>query len=314
MLKPYCSRVLEVAPVADPSEEKASLDVYNAAWPSDAITMAEVESFKRSMLDYVDFLARIDGKPAGSGVGAIGPHRPDQVTMIVAVLPEQRRRGIGTALYEAVSGWAAEHGLDKLVARVPDDDPESLAFARKRGFVQVTHEKGLALVLGEIEPPPVELPEGVDIVTWAERPGIERGLYEVAVEGYPDIPGQEDDAIEPFDDWLEHEMRGSGDRPDATLVALAGDEVIGYSKFSLTAAQPRTAHHDLTAVKRAWRGRGIAGALKATQIRWAKEHGYEELRTRNEERNEPIRRLNLRLGYQPAPGVIYLEGPLSPSD
>jgi len=287
------------------------LDVYNAVWPTDAFTMAEVESFKRSMLDYVDFLARIDGQPVGSGVGVVGPHRPDQVNANTTVLPEHRRRGVGTALYEAISAWAAERGLDKLVARVSDDDPQSLVFAQKRGFVQITHEKGLVLRLDEIEEPPVGLPDGVEIATWADRPGIERGLYEVALEGYPDIPGQEDDAVEPFEGWLEHEMRGSGDREDATLVALSGDEVVGYAKFSLTDAQPATAHHDLTAVKRAWRGRGIAGALKAAQIRWAKEHGYEELRTSNEEGNEPIRRLNARLGYRPAPGRIFLEGPLS---
>jgi mycothiol synthase len=303
--------VIDVHPAANPSDEQASLDVYNAVWADQAITMAEVESFKRSVLDSVDFLARIDGEPAGSGVGAIGPHRPDRVTTITAVLPERRRRGIGTALYDAISAWAAERGLDKLVVCVSDDDPESLAFARKRGFVRVTHEKGLVLPLAEIDAPPVELPDGVEIVTWAERPGIEPGLYEVALEAYPDIPGQEDDAIEPFEDWLAHEMRGSGDRPDATFVAFAGDEVIGFSKFSLTAARPTSAFHDLTAVRRAWRGRGIAGALKAAQISWAKEHGYEELRTRNEERNEPIRRLNARLGYRPAPGLIYLEGPLS---
>jgi mycothiol synthase len=303
--------VIEAVPVTNSEEEQASLDVYNAVWPTDAVTMAEVESFKRAQLDYVDFLARIDGDPAGSGVGAVGPHRPEQVTAITAVLPERRRRGIGTALYHAISGWAAERGLDKLVARVPDDDPESLAFAQKRGFVQVTHEQGLVLPLAKVETPPLELPDGVEIVTWAERPGIERGLYEVAVEAYPDIPGQEDDAVEPFEGWLEHEMRGSGDRPDATMVALDGDRVIGYAKFSLTEAQPKTAHHDLTAVKRAWRGRGIAGALKAAQIRWAKEHGFEELRTTNEERNEPIRRLNARLGYRPAPGRIFLEGPLT---
>jgi mycothiol synthase len=305
--------MIELSPAENPAEEQASLDVYNAVWPTDAVTMAEVESFRRSQLDYVDFLTRIDGEPAGSGVGAIGPHRPDQVTAITAVLPEKRRRGIGTALYDAISGWAAERGLDTLVARVADDDPESLAFAQNRGFVPVTNEKGLVLRLAEIEPPPVELPDGVEIVTWAERPGIERGLYEVALEGFPDIPGQEDDAVEPFEGWLAHEMQGSGDHPDATLVALAGGEVIGYAKFSLTEAQPKTAHHDLTAVKRAWRGRGIAGALKASQIRWAKTHGYEELRTSNEERNEPIRRLNARLGYRPAPGRIFLEGPLSPA-
>ena len=93
--------------------------------------------------------------------------------------------------------------------------------------------------------------------------------------------------------------------------AVAGDEVIGYAKFSLTSAQPTTAHHDLTGVKRAWRGRGVARALKATQIGWAKAHGYEELRTTNDERNAPIRRLNQQFGYRPSIGRIYLIGPLA---
>jgi predicted GNAT superfamily acetyltransferase len=71
------------------------------------------------------------------------------------------------------------------------------------------------------------------------------------------------------------------------------------------------AHHDLTAVKRAWRGRGVARALKATQIAWAKANGYEELRTTNDERNAPIRRLNAEFGYRPSVGRIHLKGPLA---
>ncbi len=91
------------------------------------------------------------------------------------------------------------------------------------------------------------------------------------------------------------------------------DEVVGYAKFSVTAARPRVASHDLTAVKRAWRGRGVARALKATQIAWAKEHGYEELRTRNDERNAPIRHLNKEFGYRPAVGRVYVRGVISGS-
>ena len=117
---------------------------------------------------------------------------------------------------------------------------------------------------------------------------------------------------EPFEHWLAHDMQaGPGDRPEATFIALAGDEVIGYAKFSLTAAQPTTAHHDLTGVKRAWRGRGVARALKATQITWAKANAYEEVRTRNDERNAPIRHLNREFGYRPTVGRIYLKGPLA---
>ena len=104
--------------------------------------------------------------------------------------------------------------------------------------------------------------------------------------------------MESFEDWLAHDMQGSADRPEATFVALAGDEVVGYAKFHLTAAMPTTAYHDLTGVKRAWRGQGIAGSLKRAQIGWAKEHGYERLVTTPELRNEPSRRMNERLGYR----------------
>jgi predicted GNAT superfamily acetyltransferase len=67
----------------------------------------------------------------------------------------------------------------------------------------------------------------------------------------------------------------------------------------------------MTGVKRTWRGRGIAGALKRAQIGWAKQHGYERLETANEMRNEPIRRLNARLGYREAPGRVLMRGPLA---
>jgi GNAT superfamily N-acetyltransferase len=258
-------------------------------------------------------LARWDGAPAGSAVGVVFPQRLDRVFALVTVLPARRRKGIGSALYRAISTWTADRGLRELEVPVLDNDPESLAYAEQRGFVEERRELGVVLRLAEIEPPEIAPPDGIEIVTWANRPELARGMYEVMLEAAPDIPGFEDDELEPFEDWLAHDMQGSGDRPDATFVAVAGDEVVGYAKFSLTAAQPTTAHHDLSAVKRAWRGRGIARALKAAQIRWAMENGYAELHTRNEQRNEPIRRLNSYFGYKPGIGRIYLVGPLAGS-
>ena len=303
--------MVDVRACADEREEQVSLDVFNAVWPHEAVTMDEVTHFKAAMVDHIDLVAWIDGDPVGSGFAAIMPQRPELPTTLITVLSEVRGRGAGTDLYAAVSNWTREHGLSELEAVVSDDDPESLAFAQRRGFVEDRREKGVALRLAEIEPPPVEPPEGVEIVSWAERPELSRGIYEVALEASPDVPGWEDEIVEPFERWLVNDMQGSGDRPDATFLALAGGEVVGYAKFSLTEAQPKTAHHDLTGLKRAWRGRGIARALKETQIRWAKENGYEELRTRNDERNAPIRHLNREFGYQPTIGRIYLRGPLA---
>jgi mycothiol synthase len=302
---------VEVVSSRDETDEQVSLDVYNEVWPHDRIGLAEVHSFKAGVLDHADLIARIDAVVVGSGFAAIQPQRPELVVALVTVLAGQRRRGAGTALYEAISAWTRERGLDELEAVVADDDGESLGFALRRGFVEDRREKGVALRLAEIEPPRVEPPPGVEIVTWAERPELARGIYEVAVEAFPDVPGWEDELMEPFEGWLAHDMQGSGDLPEATFVALAEDDVVGYAKLSLTEAQPTIAHHDLTGVKRAWRGRGVARALKATQIRWAKANGYEELRTRNDERNAPIRKLNKEFGYRPAIGRIYLKGPLA---
>ena len=304
-------RMVEVFHVADETEEQLSLDAYLETWPHEEFGLPEVQAFKASLLDHADLLAREDGTVLGCGFAALFPGLPESPRVMVTVPLRNRGRGAGTALYSAISDWARLRGLETLEAVVADNDPDSLAFAERRGFIEERREKGVALDLAAIEPPPVEPPPGVEIVTWAERPELARGMFEVSVDASPDVPGYEDEEHQPFEAWLEHEMQGPGDRPEATFVAVAGDEVAGYAKFSLSSTSTTSAYHDLTAVKRAWRGRGVGRALKAAQIGWAKANGYEQLRTQNDERNEPIRRLNAEFGYAPAIGRIYLRGPLA---
>ena len=292
-------------------DEALSLAIYNEVWPQSAITFDEVESFKASTLAYSDSLAEIDGLTVGSAFVAIQPQRPELGYGAVTVLESYRRRGAGAALYRDISAWCAERGLDTFEARMEADDEESLELVLRHGFTEIGRDTRMVLDLTTIDAPPLQAPPGIDVVTWAERPDLARGMYDVAVDAYPDVPGSADDAMEPFEEWLAHDLQGSADRPEATFVALAGEEVVGYSKFFLTAAQPTMASHDMTGVKRAWRGRGVAGALKRASIAWAKANGYERLVTSNELRNEPIRRLNARLGYREAPGHVTVRGPLS---
>ena len=204
--------------------------------------------------------------------------------------------------------WASERGAHELEVSVSGNDPESLSYAQRRGFIEVRRQVGLVLSLADVSPLRVQPPAGIEIVTWAQRPELARGMYEVDLEIHPDIPGFEDVALEPFKDWMAHNMQRPTDSPEATFIALDGEEVVGFAKLSLTA--PTAAGHAMTAVKRAWRGRGIAGALKATEINWALANGYTELHTSNEERNAPINRLNARLGYRPGIGRILLVGPI----
>ena len=228
--------MIEVSPVADEADEQLSLDAYLETWPHEQFGLPEVQAFKASLLDHADLLAREGGIVLGSGFAALFAGLPESPRVMVTVPPRHRGRGAGTALYSAISDWARERGLETLEAVVADNDPDSLAFAERRGFVEERREKGVALDLTAIEPPPVEPPPGVEIVTWADRPELARGLFEVSVETSPDVPGYEDETHEPFEAWLAHEMQGPGDRPEATFVAVAGDEAVGYAKFSLSSA------------------------------------------------------------------------------
>ena len=300
---------IRVFPAAGEADEQRSLEIHNAVNPREPLGPVESREWRRQSRDSEVFLAELDGLVVGSAHVAIPSYR-DGPTGQAYVLSEHRGRGVGQALYAAASDWARSHAASSLRTYVDDDDPESLGWAERRGFTERSREGLVELDLASFEPLPAQPPPGVEIVTWAERPELSRGLYEVALEATPDIPGAEDERVEPFEEWLSVHMHGEGDRPDGTFIAVADGEAVGYAKFSFWAAKPDTLFHDLTGVKRAWRGRGIARALKQTQLNWAKEQGYRFARTSNEQRNEPIRRLNEQLGYTPIPGRIVLEGPL----
>jgi GNAT superfamily N-acetyltransferase len=279
--------------------------------PDDPTTVAELVDWKRQAEDMVWLVATADGEDAGAGVGLVGWHSEPQTARGEAwVLSHLRGRGVGSAIVAELERWGAERRSTAMQTQVEEDDEASFAWAARRGFDEVGRESQLVLDLEAVEAPAVSPPPGIEIVTWAERPGIERDLYSVYVEAEPDIPGEEANELAPFDKWLANDMQGLSDRPDAVFVALAGDEVVAYAKLAL-AQEGARAFHDLTGVKRAWRGRGIAGALKRAQIAWAKERGFERLVTGNEARNEPIRRLNVRHGYRVEPGRIFLRKALS---
>jgi GNAT superfamily N-acetyltransferase len=277
----------------------------------DADTVEGYLDWKRQAHETVWLLAVEDGRDVGTAIGVGGWHSPEGVCRgEVRVVADARSRGIGTALLVELSDWASRLGYRELTGPVKEEDAESLSWAERRGFVEAGRNSLLVLDLAAIPPPAVEPPDGVEIVSWAERSGLEREMYVVACEAYPDVPGEADAVVAPFEEWLSMDMQGAGDRPEATFLALAGGEVVGYAKLSLSHARPAVAMHDMTGIRRAWRGRGIAGALKAAEIAWAQQAGYERLETQNEERNEPIRRLNERFGYAVMPGTVTVRGPL----
>ena len=212
-------------------------------------------------------IASKDGEDAGAALAYVGWHsKPGTGHGEVFVLPEHRGAGVGSALYERVAEWVQERGCVTLETAVAEDDAESLAWVDRRGFREVGRNSKMVLDLTAIEAPAIDPPEGVEIVTWAERPELARGPLRGGLRGVPGRPGREETPMDSYEEWLSKDMQGDSDRPDATFVALVDGEVAGYAKLSLSKSDTKVAYHDMTGVRRAYRGRGIAAALKRTQI------------------------------------------------
>ena len=289
-------------------ELDAFVNVLAEAMPrEDTGGVAGLIDWRRQAEAMIWLLAEEDDEVVGAGYALTGWHTPPHRGIgSVLVQPGRRGHGTGDRLRAELERWAAEHGATELDAPVAEEDEASLAWAAARGYEEAGRNSRMVLDLTAIEAPAVEPPAGIEIVTWAERPDLAEGLWEVAREAGPDIPGEEETEVGELDEWLERDMRGSGDRPEAVFVAVENGEVLGYAKLSFSDETTERAFHDLTGVKRTHRGRGIAAVLKAAQIAWAKENGFHTLQTSNEVRNAPIRHLNAKHGYVLEPGTVFV--------
>ena len=269
------------------------LAIAAAVRPDRAGSVGDYLDWKRQAEDMAWFVASVDGEDAGCALAYVGWHSAPGTGngRGVRAARAPRRRGRLRALPRARGLGAASAAASRSRRPWPRTTRRASRWADRRGFREVGRSSRLVLDLTAIEAPAVDPPEGVEIVTWAERPDLARAIYEVACEAYPDEPGEaRQSRWTPYETWLSKDMRGDSDRPEATFIALADGEVAGLREAVALELRARTvAHHDMTGVKRAFRGRGIAGALKRAEIAWAKQAGYETLETseRGAERADP---------------------------
>jgi ribosomal protein S18 acetylase RimI-like enzyme len=272
-------------------------------------TVDDLHFLRSRLRGPLHLLATVDGEPVGFGFAGVFPEQETESFAFadLGVLQEFRRRGVGSALHRALSEHVRGLGKEALQLEVAEQDAEAIGFFEKRGYVEVERQKAVELDLSAFEPERPQPPPGVEIFSWAERPDLTPGMYELYREASADIPGLDAETGWTAAEWRVRELERPSRRYDLSFLAVAGDEVVGYATLDVF---PAGGFHGLTAVARAWRRVGVGRALKRSQIAAAKEAGLEKLFTESEERNEPMRRLNEELGFRPIPGMIVLRGPL----
>jgi GNAT superfamily N-acetyltransferase len=279
------------------------------------ITPEALAHYRVTMPGFSDWLALLDGEAVGVGGCMLLPGQEQSVAAFAVncVLPSARGQGVGTAIYRQVSAYAGSLGKSELEFFGFEDDPDGVAFAERYGFEVAGRIRGLRLPLDGCPRPSVDPPEGVTITTLAEQPELARGVWEVACEAMPDIPYDGDAPWDPgsFEQFVAIDLSGPKYIPEATFVAVYDGKVIGYGQLCWSDRVSGIGDHAMLAIRRAWRGRGVASSLKAAQIAWALDNGLSELRTGNEERNAAARAVNAKFPYTPTPDGLIYRGPLA---
>jgi mycothiol synthase len=274
-----------------------------------------IDHMRTTATGYRDWLGLLDDQPVGfgscSGSSRMGLEGTHTASSVLLVLPSARHQGVGGALYRRISRYARELGRSKLEMMAFADDPDSAGFAAKHGFTVVSRAPALRLMLKDCPRPEVVLPRDLTLTSLAARPELARGVWETAVEAFADIPYDGNTPMRPgaYEKFRARYLAGPRFIPEATFVACSGDQVVGYGQLCWMSRSNGVGDHEMLAVRRGWRGKGVARALKAAQIAWALDNGLTELRTNNEERNAPARAVNAHFPYTRLPDKLLYHGP-----
>jgi GNAT superfamily N-acetyltransferase len=298
---------------ATPADLGAIARLVNAVTPDDPTSIEEMRWSDETYPGTARFLAEDGGRAVGAAtVGRIYVYPPEFPSLwgSVVVLPESRRRKIGSALLRTISAETRTAGKTSLHVRTSEGQPEGIAFLRAHGFEEYERARMVRLELAGTPTPDVQAPDGILLTSLEQRPDLVAGVHAVALEAFPDIPGGDPIAAGDLAEFRARDVDRSAIPAGGFAIAVeaATDRVVGYASLIFQPGSTTVAWHDMTAVLREWRGRGVAQALKRTNIRWALEHGLEALETGNDDDNAPMRAVNARLEYRPLPDEVTMRG------
>lgn len=303
--------------------EKSDYDelvpIWNAVYPDDRYTVAEAQYFDESIQAPQKF-GRLVAEKEAKLVGAAeyiqfpGMFHPQKFFLRVYVSPQFERQGVGGALFEALMETLKPFDPISVRTQVAEDQSGALKFARTRGFVESKRDWFSILELGSFNSEPyqdlIETLKAQDIrfASLAElgtTAEVERNFHELFSDVRQDVPRSEPATAFSYEAFQKMVIDAPDFSSEGTFLALDKGELIGMTMF-WKGDMDDDFHTGLTGVRRAYRGRGIATALKVSALSYAKSVGAPRVHTDNDTSNVEMIAINDKLGFVKQPARISM--------
>jgi GNAT superfamily N-acetyltransferase len=268
------------------------------AWPDSIITAEGMKHFLEATPERAErrlFAFEEAGELVGWAVAGRDWWRSDPTHGFVEIVvdPAYRGRRIASQLMDEVEAHLSRLGVTTTRGESVDE-PDARALAEQRGFTQSGSSSTSAVDPRGVQPR--DLPPAVTVVPFREL-ADPVPVWALDVEVSQDIPNEEFDAVS-LDEWSKAFWRSPMVDDDASLAAFVDGELVAITMIRVDRDSGR-AKNSLAGTRRAFRGRGIATALKSQSLARAAELGATVVLTDNEELNAPMLAVNAKLGYRP---------------
>jgi mycothiol synthase len=302
------------------SNYKAYVDIHNTIYPDHAFTEEACVDYDRQRdpkYRSQRWVARVDEHAVGVGLynQQIYNFHPRKFNINIMVLPQYRRQGIGSALYDQVIEGLLPFDPQKLRADGYGNLMEGVRFLLNRGFKEVFRETPLHLNVMTFDPTPYEglvaklRTKGVEIRILSDLEGDtdrDRKVYDLFWEATQDVPHEGEIAKMDFVEWVEWTLQDPLVPHNGYIIAVHDNEYIGISEFGINPSD-NTLQAGLVGVKKAFRQQGVALAMHLRAISYAKRNGYVLIKSSTSLSNAPMRSLYEQLGFIRQPDWIQLE-------